>query len=127
MCANQNLKPKIVASIALNKVRIVFNYFNGMLIILTHFAGSTFPQRIECKVEVHQSHNQHGNNLKDVYEMENCFEIFEAVKNSKFSTSVKDLVKEGGGSEPEVKILKIRKNLQIESFENCFGPYIKPP
>ena len=34
MCANQNLKPKIVASVALNKVRRVFNYFNGMLIIL---------------------------------------------------------------------------------------------
>jgi len=59
--------------------------------------------------------------------LENCFEMFEAVKKSNFSSSVKDMVKEAGGSEPEVKILKMRKNLQIESFENCFGPYIKPP
>jgi len=91
--------------------------------------GPDFPQKIECKVEVHHSH-QHGisQNVKtNVYETENCFDIFEAVKTSKFSTSVMDSVKEGGGSEPEVKILKVRKNLQIESFENCFGPYIKPP
>jgi len=53
--------------------------------------------------------------------------MFEAVKKSNFTSSVKDMVKEAGGSEPEVKILKMRKNLQIESFENCFGPYIKPP
>lgn len=81
---------------------------------------------MECKVEVHHSHH-HPSNIRDVRELENCFEMFEAVKNSNFSTSVKDLVKEAGGNEPEVKILKVRKNLQIESFENCFGPYIKPP
>lgn len=77
---------------------------------------------MECQVEVHHSHQ-----ASNIRELENCFEMFEAVKKSNFSTSVKDLVKEAGGNEPEVKILKVRKNLQIESFENCFGPYIKPP
>lgn len=94
--------------------------------------GPAFPQKIECKVEVHHSHNQHQHGKRqivktNVCETENCFEIFEAVKTSKLSTSVMDLVKDGCGIESEVRSLKVRKNLQIESFENCFGPYLKPP
>lgn len=27
----------------------------------------------------------------------------------------------------ELRIPNVRKNIQIESFKNCFGPYIKPP
>jgi len=88
--------------------------------------GISVPHKIECKVEVHQSSNHYGNIVKDIREVENCFDIFEAVKNSKVSTSVKDIVKEER-SEQEMKIVKMRKNLQIESFENCFGPYLKPP
>jgi len=85
------------------------------------------PQVIECTVEVHHSQN-HGNNIKkETIEFDNCFEIFDAVKKSNVSSSVKDKVLDAGGIEPEVKILKMRRNLQIESFENCFGPYIKPP
>jgi len=88
--------------------------------------GISVPHKIECKVEVHQSNNHYGNIVKDVRDVENCFDIFEAVKNSKMSASVKDIVKEDR-SEQEMKIVKMRKNLQIESFENCFGPYLKPP
>lgn len=30
-------------------------------------------------------------------------------------------------NDTESKIPNVRKNIQIESFKNCFGPYIKPP
>jgi len=88
---------------------------------------SLHPPVIECTVEVHHSQNQGNNVKKETIELDKCFEIFDAVKISNFSTSVKDKVLDAGGIEPEVKILKMRRNLQIESFENCFGPYIKPP
>lgn len=77
------------------------------------------PHTVECKVEVHRSQNQ-GNSMKERKEFEHCLK-FDAIK------SVKDLVKDSGEVETEVKISKVKRNLQIESFENCFGPYIKPP
>jgi len=78
---------------------------------------------MECTVEVHNSQN--AKSPKEIIELENCIEMFDAVKTS--SKDVKDLVIDARGVETEVKILNIRRNLQIESFENCFGPYIKPP
>jgi len=30
-------------------------------------------------------------------------------------------------NDTELRIPNVRKNIQIESFKNCFGPYIKPP
>jgi len=77
---------------------------------------------MECTVEVHNSQN--AKSPKEIIELENCLEMFDAVKTSK---DVKDLVIDARGVETEVKILNLRRNLQIESFENCFGPYIKPP
>jgi len=85
------------------------------------------PTVIECTVEVHHSQNQGNNIKKETIELDKCFGLFDAVKISNFSTSVRDKVLDEGAIEPEVKILKMRRNLQIESFENCFGPYIKPP
>lgn len=76
-------------------------------------------------MEVHNSQN--ANSAKEKTELENCLEMFDAVKTSDFSKNMKDLVIDARGVEPEVKVLKMRRNLQIESFENCFGPYIKPP
>jgi len=75
-------------------------------------------------VEVHNSQN--ANSAKEIIELENCLEMFDAVK-SDFSRNMKDLVIDARGVEPEVKVLKMKRNLQIESFENCFGPYLKPP
>jgi len=75
-------------------------------------------------VEVHNSQN--ANSAKEIIELENCLEMFDAVK-SDFSKNMKDLVIDARGVEPEVKVLKMKRNLQIESFENCFGPYLKPP
>lgn len=79
---------------------------------------------MECSVEVHNSQN--ANSAKEIIELENCLEMFDAVK-SDFSRNMKDLVIDARGVEPEVKVLKMKRNLQIESFENCFGPYLKPP
>lgn len=75
-------------------------------------------------MEVHNSQN--ANSAKEIIELENCLEMFDAVK-SDFSKNMKDLVIDARGVEPEVKVLKMKRNLQIESFENCFGPYLKPP
>lgn len=75
-------------------------------------------------MEVHNSQN--ANSAKEIIELENCLEMFDAVK-SDFSRNMKDLVIDARGVEPEVKVLKMKRNLQIESFENCFGPYLKPP
>jgi len=76
-------------------------------------------------VEVHNSQN--ANSSKEKIELENCLDMFDAVKTSDSSRNMKDMVIDARGVEPEVKVLKMRRNLQIESFENCFGPYLKPP